>query len=155
MTVPIKKIGYLDFTNKLQLVSDDLFWHTGDNMIFTWWGAILVEANLEELKHLHRQLNFKIVDNLSDNQFIISLFCEPFNYTGARPIVEGVTPCVCSDAEVTELDLPWYHLSMNGPERHEFIDKVMAVFKDHKTYVLANIQTLECLEIKTSENLKK
>lgn len=154
MSNPVKKIGYLDFTRKLSFAGSNLFWNTGEDLAFSWWGTILVEATLEELKHLHKSLAFKIVDNVTDTLYVVSLFCEPFNYTGVRAIAKGATPCVTSDAEVTELDLPWYHLSMTGEERNTFINNVMSVFKEHRTFVVTDLRTMECLEIKTSADLK-
>ena len=148
----LKKIGYLDFTNKVQ-IGGVLWWSTGEKLLFSWWGTLVVEATLPELEALREKLDFKIVDNLSEKQFIVALFCKPFGYTGMRLIAAGPMPCVTSDAE--ELDLPWFHLSMTGAERKDFIDNVISVFKEHKIYVLTNIQTLECLEIKTSADLKK
>lgn len=152
----MKKIGYLDFTQRVTMGGEHMDrLLIGDDAAFAWWGTIIVEASYDELRALSQKMPFKIVDNISDELYVVSLLCEPFNIIGVRAILKGPRPCLVSDAEVNELDLPWFHLDLSSPERHAFMDTVMANFSGHNTYVLANIATFECLEIMTSDKLKK
>lgn len=153
MTHQLKKIGYLDFTTKVEINLPN-FCGNGDKLLYCWWGAIAVEATLFELEDLHRKVNFKIVDNLSDTLYIIALLHDPLNWISNRAIGAGPAPCVASDAEITELDLPWFHLLMNAEERDRTM-KILSTFQDHKVYILASVNTLECFEVMTSEKLKQ